>query len=315
MINELIGIKYPIICGAMANITDGKFAAEISNAGGLGIIGGGGNNAKWVREQIKIYKSLTDKPFGVNLMLMSPFCDEIAKVIIEENVKYVTTGAGSPNKYIKMFNEVGIRTMPVVGSVAQAIRAERAGAFAIIAEGLESGGHVGEETTMVIVPQVINACNIPVIAAGGIADGKTFNAVLAMGAEGIQVGTLFIASKECNVSDVYKNVIVEARDIDTIIAGRKFQAPVRLYKNNLARRYNEIEEQANDRLELEFLEVKYHMKAVNGDLDEGSFMIGQNSGLVKEIKSVKDIMADLVNDAIEENKKQKEKIKILESLK
>ena len=315
MINDLIGIKYPIICGAMANITDGKFAAIVSNAGGLGIIGGGGNTPSWVKEQIRICKQLTDKPFGVNLMLMSPFCDEIAQIIIEEDVKYVTTGAGSPNKYIKMFNEHNIRTMPVVGSVAQAIRAERAGAFAIIAEGMESGGHIGEETTMVIVPQVIAVCSIPVIAAGGISDGKTFNAALALGAEGIQAGTIFIASKEANVSDVYKNVIVEARDIDTIIAGKKFGAPVRLYKNNLARRYDEIEAKANDRLELELLEIKYHMKAVNGNLDEGSFMIGQNSGLIKEIKSVKDIMADLIKDAIEENNKQNDKINILKSLK
>lgn len=315
MINELLGIKYPIICGAMANITDGKFAAEISNAGGLGIIGGGGNNAKWIKEQIEICKSLTDKPFGVNLMLMSPYCDEIANVIIEEKIKYVTTGAGSPNKYIKLFNEYGIKTMPVVGSVAQAVRAERAGAFAIIAEGMESGGHIGEETTMVIVPQVINACNIPVIAAGGIADGKTFNAALALGAEGIQAGTIFIASKEANVSDAYKKIIIEARDIDTVIVGKKFQAPARIYKNNLARRYNEIEDMANDRLELELLEVKHHVKAVKGDIDDGSFMIGQNSGLIKEIKSVSEIMADLVKDAIEENNKQNKKIDILKSIK
>ncbi len=314
MINDLLGIKYPIICGAMANITTGKFAADISNAGGLGIIASGGNDATYIKEQIRICKENTNKPFGVNLMLMSPYTEDIAKVIIEENVPFVTTGAGSPNKYIKMFNEVGIKTIPVVGSVAQAVRSERAGAFMIIAEGMESGGHIGEETTMALVPQVVKAVNIPVIAAGGIADGKTFNAAIALGAEGIQAGTMFIASKECPVSDVYKNIIVDARDIDTVVTGRKFSAPVRIYKNELARNYIELENQANDRLELERLAVGSHKKAVDGDIKNGSFMMGQNAGLVDEIKSVKEIMEDLINDAIKESENINLKINELKKI-
>ncbi len=308
MINELLNIKYPIICGAMANISDGKFAAVVSNAGGLGIIASGGNDSNWVRSQIKICKENTNKPFGVNLMLMSPYCEDIANVIIEEKVPYVTTGAGMANKYIKLFNEYGIKTIPVVGSVAQAIRSERAGAFAIIAEGMESGGHVGDITTMALVPQVVEAVKIPVIAAGGIADGKTFCAAISLGAEGIQAGTIFIATKEAPVSDEYKNLIVEARDIDTVITGRSFGAGVRIYKNELARNYLELEKQAADRLELEKLTVDSHRRAVQGDLKTGSFMMGQDAGLIKEIKSVSDVMADLIKDLKEEMNKLNNKI-------
>ena len=315
MINEKLGIKYPIFCGGMANITDGLFAAKVSNAGGLGIIGAGGYNAKWMKEQIDICKKNTNKPFAVNLMLMSPFCDDIAKVIIEERVPIVTTGAGSPNKYIKMFNEVGIKTIPVVGSVAFAVRAERAGAFAIIAEGMESGGHIGEETTMSLVSQVVEACNIPVIAAGGIANGKTFNAALALGAEGIQAGTIFIASKEAPVSDAYKNIIIEARDIDTIVTSRKFGAPIRVYKNERARTYEEVETKANSMLELEFMENKYHKKAVAGDLKDGLFMMGESAGLVKSIMSLEEIMEYLVSDAINESNIINNKINELKSIK
>ena len=300
MINELLKIKYPIIQGGMANISDGKFAAVVSNAGGLGVIASGGNDANWVREQIRICKNNTNNPFGVNLMLMSPYCEEIANVIIEEKVPYVTTGAGMANKYIKLFNEHNIKTIPVIGSVAQAVRSERAGALAVIAEGMESGGHVGDITTMALVPQVKEAVNIPVIAAGGIADGKTFCAALALGAEGIQAGTIFIATKEAPVADEYKNLIVEARDIDTVITGRSFGAGVRIYKNELARNYIELEKQAADRLELEKLTVDSHRRAVAGDLKTGSFMMGQDAGLIKEIKSVKDVLADLVNDAKKE---------------
>lgn len=308
MINELLNIKYPIIAGAMANISDGKFATVVSNAGGLGVIASGGNDASWVREQIKICKENTKNPFAVNLMLMSPYCEDIANVIIEENVPFVTTGAGMANKYIKLFNEHNIKTIPVVGSVAQAIRSERAGAIAVIAEGMESGGHVGDITTMALVPQVVKALNIPVIAAGGIADGKTFCAALALGAEGIQAGTIFIATKEAPVADEYKNLIIEARDIDTIITGRSFGAGVRIYKNELARNYIELEKQAADRLELEKLTVNSHKRAVAGDLKNGSFMMGQDAGLIKEIKSVSEVLSDLVNDCKTEIDKLNNKI-------
>ena len=308
MINELLNIKYPIIAGAMANISDGKFAAVVSNAGGLGVIASGGNDASWVREQIKICKENTKNPFAVNLMLMSPYCEDIANVIIEENVPFVTTGAGMANKYIKLFNEHNIKTIPVIGSVAQAIRSERAGAIAVIAEGMESGGHVGDITTMALVPQVVEALNIPVIAAGGIADGKTFCAALALGAEGIQAGTIFIATKETPVADEYKNLIIEARDIDTIITGRSFGAGVRVYKNELARNYIELEKQAADRLELEKLTVNSHKRAVAGDLKSGSFMMGQDAGLIKEIKSVSEVLSDLVNDCKKEIDKLNNKI-------
>ena len=308
MINELLNIKYPIIAGAMANISDGKFAAVVSNAGGLGVIASGGNDASWVREQIKICKENTKNPFAVNLMLMSPYCEDIANVIIEENVPFVTTGAGMANKYIKLFNEHNIKTIPVVGSVAQAIRSERVGAIAVIAEGMESGGHVGDITTMALVPQVVEALNIPVIAAGGIADGKTFCAALALGAEGIQAGTIFIATKEAPVADEYKNLIIEARDIDTIITGRLFGAGVRIYKNELARNYIELEKQAADRLELEKLTVNSHKRAVAGDLKSGSFMMGQDAGLIKDIKSVSEVLSDLVNDCKKEIDKLDNKI-------
>ena len=308
MINNLLGIKYPIFCGAMANITDGNFASIVSNAGGLGIIASGANDSNWVREQIRICKSKTDKPFGVNLMLLSPYTDDIAKVIIEEGVPIVTTGAGSPNKYIKLFNEYNIKTIPVVGSVAFAIRAERAGAFAVIAEGLESGGHIGEETTLVLVSEIVKSVNIPVIAAGGIVDGITFDSMLSLGASGIQCGSIFIATKEAPVSDVYKNIIVESRDIDTIVTGRKFSTPVRIYKNELARNYIELESKASDRLELEKLTIGSHKKAIDGDIKSGSFMMGQNSGLITQIRTVKEVLEFLVNDAI------KEKDKLLNSI-
>lgn len=296
MINDLLGIKYPIFMGAMANITDGKFAAAVSNAGGLGIIGAGAHDAKWMREQIKICRENTDKPFGVGILLISPFCDDIAKVIIEENVPIVTTGAGMANKYIKLFNEHNIKTIPVVGTVSGAIRSERAGAFAVIAEGMESGGHVGEETTMALVPQVAKAVKIPVIAAGGIADGKTFLSALALGAQGIQAGTIFIATKEAPVSDVYKNIIVEARDIDTIVDENKFGLRIRIFKNNLARNIKTVFGKAESMLEYELLTSKYHEKAMNGDYNDGLFMMGQNAGLVTEIRTVEELLKYLMDD-------------------
>lgn len=314
MIDKLLGIKYPILCGAMANITTGEFVADIANAGGLGFIASGGNDATWVKEEIKKCKAKTDKPFGVNLMLMSPYCDEIANVIIEENVKYVSTGAGSPNKYIKLFNEYGIKTIPVVGSVAQAVRAERAGAFMVVAEGMESGGHIGEETTMTIVSEIVKSVSIPVIAAGGIVNGTTFNAAIALGASGVQMGTRFVASIEAPVAKEYKDVIVSARDIDTVVTGRKFQAPVRIYKNELARNYLELENSASDRLELEKLAVGSHKKAVSGDIKNGSIMMGQNAGLIEDIKSVSDIMKDIIEEAIKDSEKFNNKINELKSI-
>ncbi len=315
LINEILGIKYPIIQGAMANISDGFFAASVSNAGGLGIIASGAWDGARLKEEIRVCKSLTDKPFGVNVMLMNPHVDEIIDVICEEKPAMVTTGAGNPGKYIPRLKECGIKVFPVVASVALAKRMERYCIDGLIAEGTESGGHVGEATTMSIVPQVINAVSVPVIAAGGIATGKQFNAALALGACGVQVGTIMLASVECPIHQNYKEAVLKARDSDTTVTGRSLGAPVRILKNEMAREYIELEQKSASKDELEAITLGGLRRAVlDGDVKRGSVMMGQVAGLVNEIKPVSQIMSDLISDAIKEKALLDEKLNKLGAL-
>lgn len=296
-ITELLGTKYPLIQGGMANVATHKLVSAVSNAGGLGLIGAGGNNAEWVRNEIRKCKELTDKPFGVNIMLMSPYACDIAKVVTEEKVKVVTTGAGNPGQFIKEWKEAGIVVIPVIASVALAKRMERAGADAVVAEGMEAGGHIGETTTMALIPQIVDAINIPVIAAGGIADRRQVLAAFALGAKGVQVGTVLLVSEECPIHINYKNLIVEASDISTMITGREKNAPVRVIKNKMARDYVNLAKSVENREELEKMTLGSHRIAVfEGDLDRGSFMAGQCAGMVKEIKPVKQIIEELFKD-------------------
>ena len=298
-INELLGTKYPFIQGGMANIATGEFAAAVSNAGGLGIIASGGWKADKLQEEIRKCKSLTDKKFGVNIMLMNPDVENIVKVIAEEHVAVVTTGAGNPGPYVEILKESGAKIFPVVASVALAKRMERYGVDGVIAEGTESGGHVGEATTMSLVPQVVEALNIPVIAAGGIASGAQFNAALSLGAIGVQVGTIMLATNECPIHENYKASVIKARDNDTTVTGRSLGAPVRILKNEMAREYIELEKQAADREELEKITLGGLRRAVlDGDIKRGSVMMGQTAGLIKEIKSVEEVLANLINEAI-----------------
>lgn len=299
-LNEMLGIKYPIIQGGMANIATGEFAAAVSNAGGLGLVGAGGMSADMLRENIRICKSLTDKPFGVNLMLMHPQVDEMAEIVVEEGVKIVTTGAGNPAKYMKRWKEAGIFVMPVVAGAVLAKRMERAGADAVIAEGTESGGHVGEMTTMALVPQVIDAVNIPVIAAGGIADGRQLAAAFALGACGVQVGTCLLASEECPIHPAYKEAVLNAKDTDTVVTGRIAGTPVRILKNAMAREYVKREKEGADKMELEKFTLGSLKRAVfEGDTKTGSLMAGQVAGQLKEIRPVAEILEELCTGSTE----------------
>ncbi len=293
-LNEILGIKYPFIQGGMANIATGEFAAAVSNAGGLGLIAAGGMTVESLRENIRKCKELTNNPFGVNLMLMHPAADEMAQVVIEEGVKIVTTGAGNPGKYMDDFKKAGIKVLPVVASVALAKRMEKLGADAIIAEGTESGGHVGEMTTMTLVPQVVDAVNIPVVAAGGIADGRQLAAAFALGACGVQVGTCLLASEECPIHPEYKNAILRAKDNTTVVTGRITGTPVRIIKNSMAREYIKQEKNGADKMELEKFTLGSLRRAVfEGDVKTGSLMAGQVAGQIKEIKPIKDIFEDM----------------------
>lgn len=295
---ELVGIKYPIFQGGMAWVADHKIAAAVSEAGGLGIIAGGAAPAEVIRNEIRMLRELTDKPFGVNVMLMSPTAEEIAQMVCEEKVNVVTTGAGSPGKYITKWKENNIKVIPVVPSVALARRVEQQGADAVIIEGTESGGHVGEMTTMAATPQVVDAVNIPVIAAGGIADGRGIAAAFMLGACGVQVGTRFLASCECNIADEYKELVVNAKDTDTSVTGRSAGAPVRCIKTKITRKLMEMEKNGASFEEMEGLTVGSLRKAVKeGDLENGSFMAGQISGLIKEIKPVKEIIEEMFKEA------------------
>ena len=295
---ELLGIRYPLFQGGMAWIADGTLAAAVSEGGGLGIIGAGSAPASWVREQIRIAKALTDKPFGVNIMLMSPFADEIAQVVAEEQVAVVTTGAGNPGKYMELWTAAGIKVIPVVASVALAKRMERLGAAAVIAEGGESGGHVGELTTMVLVPQICDAVSIPVLAAGGIADGRGVAAAFMLGACGVQLGTRFLSAKECTIHPNYKEKILKANDLCTIVTGKRLGHPVRSLRTNFARNYAKAEYSAMPDDDLEQLAVGALRLAVQeGDSEKGCFLAGQCAAMVTKEESAADIIRDVMEGA------------------
>jgi len=298
LLNEILGIKYPIVQGAMANIATAEFAAAVSNSGALGIIGTGAWPADVARAAILKCRELTDKPFGVNVMMMNPHTEAIFDLIAELKPKLVTTGAGNPGKYIPRLKELGIMVVPIVPTVALALRMQQAGADMVIVEGTESGGHVGELTTMALVPQVVDALTIPVIAAGGIADGRGFNAALSLGAIGVQVGTCLLVADECPIHINYKNAILSAKDTDTVVTGRSVSAPVRIKKNLMSQRYIKLEKEGADREELEKLTLGSLRKAVfDGDMENGSVMMGQIAGMVKTQKPLKAIFEDMVNDA------------------
>ena len=294
-INELLGTEFPIIQGGMANIATGAFAAAVSNAGALGLIGSGGMDAETLRKEIRIAKAATDKPFGVNLMLMNPHIDELAKVVVEEGVKVVTTGAGNPGKYVPAWKEAGIKVFPVVAAPILAKRLERYDVDGFIAEGTESGGHVGEMTTMALVPQVVDAVSAPVIAAGGIASGRQMAAAYALGACGVQVGTCLLVSQECPIHDNYKQALIKAGANDTVVTGRTTGAPVRVLKNKMARQYLEMEKENMPLAEREKLTLGSLRRAVfEGDLDRGSFMSGQVAGMLHEVKPLRQIFEELM---------------------
>ena len=297
-ITKLLGIKYPVFQGAMAQIARHQLASAVSNAGGLGIIASGGMSPEQLREEIVNCKKYTDKPFAVNLMLMMHNINEIIDVIIDEGVGIVTTGAGTPRKYMPKLKEAGIKVIPVIPSVKAAKKMEELGCDAVVVEGMEAGGHVGESTTMALLPQVTSAVNIPVIAAGGIADGRGVAAAYCLGASGVQMGTVFLATEECPVSENYKNAIIEAVDTSTTLTGTKFGAPVRGIKNELTKRYHELEEKSSTLMELEELTLGSLRKAVyEGDVENGSIMSGQIAGLVNEIRPVKDVIEGIFEEA------------------
>ena len=294
-LNEILGTEFPIIQGGMANIATGEFAAACSNAGALGMIATGAWDGQRLRQEIRRAKELTDKPFGVNLMLMNPCADEIAQVIIDEGVQVVTTGAGNPGKYIPAWKEHGIKVLPVVAATVLAKRLVRLGVDAVIAEGTESGGHVGEMTTMALVPQVIDAVDVPVVAAGGIADGRQAAAAFALGACGIQVGTCLLASEECPIHENYKQAILKAKDSDTTVTGRSIGGPVRVLKNKMARQYLRLEKEGATLEELETITLGALRRAVReGDVEMGSVMTGQVAGMLHEIKPVRAILEELM---------------------
>lgn len=296
-ITELLGIQYPIIQGGMAWVAEYHLAAAVSEAGGLGIIGAAAAPAEWVREQIREVKQRTEKPFGVNIMLMSPYADEVARIVVEEDVKVVTTGAGSPEKYMKLWKEAGIRVIPVVASVALAKRMERCGADALVAEGTEAGGHIGENTTMVLVPQIADAVKIPVIAAGGIADGRGAAAAFMLGAKGIQVGTRFVVTKESQVHENYKEAILKAKDIDSKVTGRSTGHPVRGLRNQMTKEYLKREAEGASLEELELLAAGGLRRAVvEGDVTTGSVMAGQSAAMIREQLSCQEVIERILQE-------------------
>ena len=295
-INQLLGTKYPVIQGGMANIATAQLAAAVSNAGGLGLIGAGGNDASWVKEEIQKIRQLTKNPFGVNIMLMSPHAKDIAQLLIDEGVKVVTTGAGNPVPYMEAWKKAGMIVIPVIPTAKLAMRVEQAGADAVIAEGMEAGGHIGKLTTMAMVPQIVDAVKIPVIAAGGIADKRGVLAAFALGAKGVQIGTVLLATKECPIHENFKQLVVDATDTSTVITGSE-KAPVRVIKNQMAVKYIDLEKSGASFEELEHLTLGSLKKAVmEGDVVNGSFMAGQISGLVKEVKSVKEVLDNMFID-------------------
>ena len=297
-ITELLGIEYPIIQGGMAWVAESHLAAAVSAAGGLGLIGGANAPAEVIRNYIREVKAVTDKPFGVNVMLMSPYADEVAKVIVEEGVKVVTTGAGNPEKYMEMWKAAGIKVIPVVASVALAKRMERYGADAVVAEGTESGGHIGEATTMTLVPQVVDAVSIPVIAAGGIGDGRGIAAAFMLGAEAVQMGTRFLVAKECTVHQNYKDRVLKAKDIDSTVTGRTHGHPVRCLRNQMTREYVKLENEGKSFEELEYLTLGTLRKAVQeGDVTNGTVMAGQIAGMVSKEETCKEMIDEMMAQA------------------
>lgn len=296
-ITELLGIEYPVVQGAMARIADGGLAGAVSAAGGLGIIACGGARPEWIREQVARARELTDKPIGINVMLMDPRAAEVAELVCELGVEVVTTGAGSPANYMKMWKEAGVKVVPVVASSALAARMERLGADAVVAEGTEAGGHIGELTTMALVPAVTQAVSIPVIAAGGIVDGRGMLAAFALGAEGVQCGTRFLTVEECSVHEAWKEKVLKAKDSDTIVTGRGTGHPVRGLKNKFARECRKIEMAATSGEELEGMYAGSLARAVAGDVENGSVMAGQVAALVTERGCAADVIADMVREA------------------
>jgi enoyl-[acyl-carrier protein] reductase II len=295
---EMLGIEYPILQGGMAWLGTAELVSAVSEAGGLGIIGCGDAPSSWVREQIHITRELTKKPFGINVMLMSHSLDEVVKIILEEKVRIVTFGGGNPGTYIPAFKEAGVVVMPIVASVALAKRLERVGADAIIIEGMESGGHVGETTTLSLLPQVADNVKVPVIAAGGIADGRGLVAALALGAQGVQIGTRFICSEECIAHPAFKDRLVKAQDRATTVTGISTGHPVRCLENKLTRQFDALEKSGATKAELEeFGRGRLYLGVIQGNIEEGSLMAGQIAGLIADIKPVKQIIQDIMSDA------------------
>lgn len=294
-IERLLGIDYPILQGAMAWISDHQLVAAVSEAGGLGVIAGGNAPTDWVRQEIRKTKEQTNRPFGVNIMLLSPYAEELSDLVVEEGVRVVITGAGNPGKYMEKWKNAGIIVLPVVPSVALAKRMARVGADALIAEGGEAGGHIGELTTMALIPQVVDAVDIPVIAAGGIADGRGAVAALALGASAVQIGTRFIVAKECSVHPAYKQKVIEAKDIDTQVTGRSTGHPVRVLRNKLARQFREAEQNNASIEQLEKMgEGTLYLSAKLGDVDWGSVMAGQSAGLVHKEQTCREMIDEIV---------------------
>lgn len=295
---DLLGIRYPVIQGGMAWVATWELVAAVSDAGGLGIIGAGGASAAWVREQIRNAKKATDQPFGVNVMLMNPEADKIAQVIVEEQVPVVTTGAGNPGKYMELWKDAGVKVIPVVASVALAKLMQRGGADAVIAEGMESGGHIGKTTTMSLVPQVCDAVGIPVIAAGGIGDGRGMAAAFMLGAEAVQMGTRFVTAKECTVHENYKQKIIKAKDIDSEVTGTANGHPIRVLRNQMTKEYLKLEKEGASLEALERMTLGSLRKAVvDGDVVSGSVMAGQISGLIQKEETCAEIIKDVVTGA------------------
>lgn len=296
-LNQILGTQFPIMQGGMAQVATGAFAAAVSNAGALGIIGTGAMNGEMMRKEIETAKSLTDKPFGVNLMMMNPDVEEMAQIIAEEKPSVVTTGAGNPGKYVKMWKEQGIKVIPVVSSVALAKRLEREGVDAIIAEGTESGGHIGELTTMVLLPQVADAVSVPVIGAGGIASGRQMKAAEILGAVGVQIGTVLLGSEECPIHANYKNALIKAKDRATVVTGRSVGVSVRVLKNGMTRDYLELEQSGAEKMELEKFTLGALRRAVHeGDVDRGSLMAGQDASYIKEIRPLRVILEEMMKE-------------------
>ncbi len=297
-ITELLGIQYPIIQGGMAWVAEHNLAAAVSEAGGLGLIGGANAPGEAVREEIRKAREITKKPFGVNVMLMSPHADDVARVVVEEGVKVVTTGAGNPEKYMEMWKNAGIKVIPVVASVAMAKRMERMGADAVVAEGMESGGHIGELTTMTLVPQIVDAVSIPVIAAGGIADGRGIAAAFMLGAEAVQMGTRFVVAKESVVHENYKQRLIKASDIDSTVTGRSHGHPIRCLRNQMTREYLKLEKEGRSFEELEYLTLGTLRKAVqDGDVKNGTVMAGQIAGMIDREMTCKEMIDEMIEEA------------------